>query len=64
MPILPASKEPNRWLICFTIKADGVVKFVKEEFRGTVREAIFQEMHLRNLARFDADTGFSAKSTC
>ena len=51
MPIMPASKGRNKWLICFTLKIDGAVKFVKEEFQGTVREAMIHEMQLRGLAK-------------
>ena len=47
MPILPASKEQNTWLICFSVKANGVVMFIREEFVGTVRDAIRYEMDLR-----------------
>lgn len=47
MPILPASKEQNTWLICFSVKVNGAVMFIREEFVGTVREAIRYEMDLR-----------------
>jgi len=51
MPVMPLDTESNRWLICFSHKIDGEHKFFKEEFTGSIREAMFYEMQLRGLAK-------------
>jgi hypothetical protein len=51
MPVLPLNPDSNTWLICFSYKVEGKSKFVKEQFVGSIREAMFHEMQLRSLAR-------------
>lgn len=55
MPIMPLNADSSTWLICFAYKADGKEKFIKEEFVGSIREAMFYEMQLRDLARDGVD---------
>jgi len=50
MPVMPLNAESNTWLICFSHKVNGEHKFFKEEFVGSIREAMFHEMQLRGLA--------------
>jgi len=56
MPIMPSKTGPNTWLICYSVKVDGELKFVKEEFEGSIREAMFHEMQLRGLAKDGSDS--------
>lgn len=51
MPVMPLDRNSNTWLICFSHTVDGEHKFFKEEFVGTIREAMFYEMQLRGLAK-------------
>jgi hypothetical protein len=51
MPIMPSKTAENTWNIYFSVKVDGEVRFVNEEFVGTIREALFYEMQLRGLAK-------------
>jgi hypothetical protein len=51
MPVVPLNIETNTWLICFSHKVNGELKFFKEEFVGSIREAMFHEMQLRGLAK-------------
>ena len=51
MPLMPLNNDSNRWLICFSHKVDGTPSFYKEEFVGSIREAMFYEIQLRGLAK-------------
>jgi hypothetical protein len=51
MPVMPLKIDSNTWLICFSHKVDGELKFYKKEFVGSIREALFHEMQLRGLAK-------------
>lgn len=51
MPLMPLNTDSNRWLICFSYIVDGTPKFFKEEFVGSIREAMFYEIQLRGLAK-------------
>lgn len=51
MPVMPLNTDSKTWLICFSHKVNGEVKFFKEEFVGTIKEAMFREMQLRGLAK-------------
>jgi len=51
MPVMPVNPDSNTWLICFSHKVDGELKFFREEFVGSIREAMFHEMQLRSLAK-------------
>jgi hypothetical protein len=51
MPVMPLNTDSNTWLICFSYKEDGELKFFKEEFVGSIREAMFHEMQLRDLTK-------------
>ena len=64
MPIIPTGKEPTKWLICYSYNVDGSVMHVKEEFHGTVREAMLHEIWLRGLVRDSTDTYAVARGTC
>jgi hypothetical protein len=56
MPIMPSNTGSNTWTICFSHKVNGELKFFKEEFVGSIREAMFLEMQLRGLARDGIDS--------
>jgi len=51
MPVMPLNSDSNTWLICFSHKVNGEYKLFKEEFVGTIKEAMFREMQLRGLAK-------------
>ena len=51
MPIMPSGTSGNTWKIYCAIKVNGEVKFIDEEFKGTIREALFYEMQLRGLVK-------------
>jgi len=51
MPIMPSKTCANTWLICFSIKVDGELKYVKEEFVGSIKEAMLYEMQIRGLEK-------------
>jgi hypothetical protein len=48
---MPSNTGPNTWNICFTIRVNGELKIVSEEFFGSIREAMFYEMQLRGLVK-------------
>jgi hypothetical protein len=60
MPILPSDSGTNAWKICFSIKVDGETRYVKEDFIGTIREAMSQEMRLRGQAKEDRSDSYAA----
>jgi len=51
MPVMPLNTDSNTWLICFSQNLDGKLTFFKEEFVGSIREAMFHEKQLRGLAK-------------
>lgn len=51
MPVMPLNTDSNSWLICFSQKVDGELRFFQVEFVGSIREAMFHEMQLRDLAK-------------
>jgi hypothetical protein len=55
MPVMPLDSSSNTWLICFSYKADGEIKYFRKEFTGTIREALFHEMQLRGLTKDGTD---------
>ena len=55
MPIMPIKTDSHTWLICFSYTLDGKSRFVKEEFTGSIREALFYEVQLRDLAKDGID---------
>ena len=56
MPVMPLDADTNTWLICFSHKVNGEYRYIKEEFVGTIREAMFHEMQLRGLAKDGIDS--------
>lgn len=55
MSIMPLNSESNTWLICFSYRLCGESKFVKEEFVGSIKDALFHEVQLRDLAKDGID---------
>ena len=51
MSITPSNIAENTWDISFCFKVNGRLKCINEEFVGTIKEAMFHEMQLRDLAR-------------
>jgi len=63
MPIMPLDSDSNSWLICFSYTLDGKCRFIKEEFVGSIREALFYEIQLRDLAKDGIDLGVRQTQT-
>jgi hypothetical protein len=51
MSIVPSKTESNTWLISFSIRVDGELRFVNEEFAGNIKDALSYERQLRGLAQ-------------
>lgn len=51
MPVMPLNPDSKTWLISILHKVNGEDKLFKEEFVGTIKEAMFREMQLRGLAK-------------
>lgn len=51
MPIMPSDKGPTTWIIFFSKIIDGEKRHFKEEFTGTIKDAMFHEMQIRGLIK-------------
>jgi len=51
MPIMPSKAGSNTWHIFFSVTVNGKLEYFKEEFEGSIKEAIFYEMQIRALAK-------------
>lgn len=49
MPIMPSDKGSTTWIICFSKITDGELRYFREEFYGTIKDAMFHEMQIRGL---------------
>jgi len=47
MPIAPSKNSTNAWIISYSFIEDGEHKVLTEEFKGTIKDAMFYEKQLR-----------------
>jgi len=51
MPITPSKFDENTWDIKLCINVGGELRCIKEEFVGTIKEAMSYEAQLRGLVK-------------
>jgi len=47
MPITPSKNSTNTWIISYSFTEDGEYKVLTEEFKGSIKDAMFYEKQLR-----------------
>ena len=51
MPITPSKTAENTWNIKLCFRVNGELRCINEEFVGTIKEAMFHELQLRQMAK-------------
>ena len=47
MPITPSKNSTDTWIISYSFTEDGEYKVLTEEFKGSIKDAMFYEKQLR-----------------